>query len=233
MSTRIHWQDKTLLRCSNRIFSTLYYEILDLIDTNKILLNQELEELINRLDLCRYGWHSDLSEYIKTDQDLLFFTKLTRKALDKYNKECQEWLQSLEKLDKELIEIGKYFPGNIIVSNGENTIILRSEIRVIEVACFGLEKALKESNLTLNENVTKAINKLLAPGNDNYHLGSIMAKYLHTKEDAQIFTGLIRNAVTLIKQESHDAQKIAQDLLEGYYQELVKISESFSDPQQK
>jgi hypothetical protein len=84
----------------------------------------------------------------------------------------------------------------------------------------------------LNENVIKAVKKVLAPGNYNYyHIGSIMAEYLETKEEAIAFTELTKKSVILRKQKSHDAQKIAQDFLEGFYQELVKISATFNPDQ--
>lgn len=231
MSTWIHWKDKTILRCSNDIFDELYFRMLDLIHADEILL-KELEPLIGNLGMCPYGWDLDLAGYIETNQDLLFFISLTRQALDIYKKECPEWLQSLDELDKELIEIGESFPNNVIVNDGKKTITIRSEGIVIRAACFELEKALKESDSILNENVTKAIEKLLGSSHfQAYFFGSIMAEYLHTKEEAIVFIDLVRRAVAICKQVTPDAQKIAQDFLEGFYQELVKISETFNPDQ--
>jgi coproporphyrinogen III oxidase len=56
----------------------------ELIEEDSIHLNQQMTELLFKLDTAGYGWGFDLAEYLKTREDAIFFCELVRKTIIRY-----------------------------------------------------------------------------------------------------------------------------------------------------
>lgn len=215
----IEWNGKDILACKKSIIEALRLQIEDIIMDNDIQLNEDFAELMGKLDQAGNGFGFDLAECLHTKEDILMFTDLVRKGIDRYNQERQDDLQSardlMEGFYKELVKMGESFPGNVI---------LKCKERIIRILHLGTEYLKIENNITLNENLTKIMENL---DRTSSRFGLDLKEYLHTKEDFIAFIDLTRRAIDKYNQRCQDAQQTARDLLEGFYQELVKIGESF------
>ncbi len=221
MAVYIDWNDKIILECSKSIIEELHQEMEIFILKNKTQLNEALTEVMLKLDQAGYGIGFNLAKYLHTKEDILTFIHLVRKGIDRCNQEYQDYLQNtedlLEKFYKKLVKLGESFPGNVI---------LRCEETSIDVLRFGTESLIRENKITLHENLTGLMKDL---DQARSRLGLPLAEYLHTKEDFIAFTDLVRKSIDRYYQEPSSPPQYIQDSMEGFYQELVKIAESFPD----
>ncbi len=102
--------------------------------------------------------------------------------------------------------------------------ILRCRNSFIAIFYEDIEDTIRENKIQLNEDLTETIKTLDQAG---YGIGLDLAEYLHTKDDILRFLDLIRKGIDKYNQKTPNASQDARDLLEGFYQELVKIAKTF------
>ena len=110
----IDWNDKVILECKKSIIEVLRLQIEDIIIDNDIQLNKDLTTVMGKLDQAGYGIGFNLAECLHTKDDILIFTDLVRKGIDKYNQKYPVALQStrdsIEGFYQELVKISESFP---------------------------------------------------------------------------------------------------------------------------
>jgi len=173
------------------------------------------------LDRAGSGFGFDLADYLHTKKDILTFTDFVRRAIDQYNQERKEDWQStgdlMEKFYQELARIEESFPDNNI---------LKSKQTIVDIINIGITYLERENNITLNENLVKIMKNL---NRATSRLGLPLREYLQTKEDIALFINLIKNAIDKYNQICQNAQQTTRERFENFYEELVKIAESFGD----
>lgn len=84
MSVRLDLQDREILYCKNSIISSLHEIMNEVIEEERVSFNQQMTELLHKLDTAGYGWGFDLADYLKKREDAIFFCELVRKTIIRY-----------------------------------------------------------------------------------------------------------------------------------------------------
>ena len=114
-----------------------------------------------------------------------------------------------------------------VIIDWNDKVILRCKNTIIDALREEIENVIRENKIKLNEKLTELMEDLDQAG---YGIGSNLAEYLHTKDDILIFIELTRRGIDKHYHEIPNLPQGTKDLLENFYKELIKISESFSDP---
>lgn len=86
MSISILCGDKEILRCGNLHFGVLHEEIESVIESDNLVLPENLLTMLNRMDQRIYGGAIliDIADYIKTQEDSNLFSSILSKAIKEY-----------------------------------------------------------------------------------------------------------------------------------------------------
>ena len=77
---------------------------------------------MSALDQAGNGFGFDVATYLHTKKDILMFTDLVRKGIDRYNQEEDFWESTdlVERFYQELDKISESFPGNGVLKCQRN-----------------------------------------------------------------------------------------------------------------
>ena len=113
-----------------------------------------------------------------------------------------------------------------ITIDWKKKIILSCSNSIIDGLREDIEDIINTNNLQLNKVLTKLVERL---GLASYGWGFDLADYIHTREDFLIFMDLARRGIDKHYHEIPNLPQGTKDLLENFYKELIKISESFKN----
>lgn len=114
----IFFNDKVILDTSGGIVSSLYDSVEKIIYEEKLYLkdyfNEDIVKMLEHWFLSSGSNPFDIADYIHTKKDLITFTNLVRKGINRFYKDfpniSQYTIDSLENFHKELVEAQKTFP---------------------------------------------------------------------------------------------------------------------------
>lgn len=101
MSVRLDLQDREILYCKNSIISSLNEITNEIIEEERINLNQQMSDLLFKLDIAGYGLGFDLAEYLKKREDAIFFCELVKKTINRY----EEYFPTLSPTHRRMLHI--------------------------------------------------------------------------------------------------------------------------------
>lgn len=104
--------------------------------------------------------------------------------------------------------------------------ILDCKNTIIDLLREEIETVITENKIKLNKILTELVERLDLAGNG---IGFDLANYISTKEDLLIFVDLVRKGIEKYYYRIPNLSQEIKDLLENFYEELVKISKSFPE----
>lgn len=234
MSTMLTYKEKVILHTSSGSFEWLYNCIENLMFEQNLSFNEEISSLLHAWYISPCGIGFDIADYIYTKEDLITFTNLVRKGLDRLYEEAP-LLSDLKKNNfesfyQELILIQKTFQSDLnlmlVIINWKEIIILKTTSSVLFGLYESIEKIMYEENLFFNKDIMSILHTwFISPGG----IGFDIADYIHTKKDLIIFTDLIRMGLERYYNENYRLNEHTKTDLENFYQQLVKAQYMFPD----
>ncbi len=110
----VYFKDKMLMDVRSWVLSDLCYSIEKIIKEQNLELTEDVFELIDFWSITFGLVTFDVADYIHTKKDLITFTNLVKKGIDRFYQEnpdlSQYNIDNLENFYKELIEAQKTFP---------------------------------------------------------------------------------------------------------------------------
>ena len=113
-----------------------------------------------------------------------------------------------------------------VIIDWKNQPILECKNAIIDGLREEIEDIIEINNLKLSPSLTELVEELDIAA---YGIGFDLADYIHTREDFLIFMDLVRKGIDKHYHEIPNLPQHTKDLLENFYKELVKISETFSN----
>lgn len=117
MSIRVFLNKNLLLHLKNTLFDALYKNIIEIIESENIILEPSMQKLLNDLDQETYGYgcvYADVAEHLKTRDEFSLLANLIKKALDKEQSSDYKFSKEVEdhilKAHEQLLIYGKYLP---------------------------------------------------------------------------------------------------------------------------
>jgi hypothetical protein len=113
MGVKILCDHKEILDVKRSTFEIFYNDLIELIENDNIVLNESLQELMQKLSLGCYGFGIDIADFIKNKNDGLFFADLVKKTIIIFEAKFIDLYESKSRLlnfHKEILNYAEELP---------------------------------------------------------------------------------------------------------------------------